>query len=215
MDLDDDDLETSWIEEQDKLNNIEQVYNREPLKYINMFFIYINENKEVDNIIREKYKINTNNETRSLLSKEILLQFIQQKKKKTKTSKYRFNEIVLYNVDIESDKIQAYSENPPTAENIKPFVKVISFINDVHIPDSIFIFHETTSLFFFFQETPYNTRTLTKTAKSILKTTQNQYQDKRENIQIYKGLKSTKKVRFDNVQKFIHDNTNTTRKQFT
>lgn len=185
LDTDDDALDMSWLEEQEKLNNIETIYNREPIKSINLFFIYVNKDQNVDEIIKEKHVLQ---QPGSLLSKEILLQYIQSKKRLSDKSKYKFQDIAVYNVDIEPEHIQAYSTTEITVENSSQYLKVLPFSADIHVADAIFVFHETTALFFIFQEIVLN-QSIRTTLKSILK------KDKPQ-------LKQTKKVRIDDNPKY-------------
>ena len=197
LDVDEDELDMSWLEEQEKLNNIETIYNREPIKSINLFFIYVNKDKNVDEIIQEKHVLQ---QPGSLLSKEILLQYIQSKKRYADKSKYKFQDIMMFNVDIEPEHIQAYSTTEITVENSTQYLKVLPFSADIHVADAIFVFHETTSLFFVFQEVVLNPSIRT-TLKSILKTenptttTTKPQQKQTKKVRIDENTKHTRKVR--------------------
>ena len=194
MDTDDDELDMSWLEEQEKLNNIETIYNREPIKSINLFFIYVNKDKSVDEIIQEKHVLQ---QPGSLLSKEILLQYIQSKKRYTDKTKYKFQDVALFNVDIEPEHVQAYSTTDATVENSKQYLKVLPFSADIHVADSIFVFHETASLFFIFQEVVLMNHSIRTTIKSILKTenTTKSQQKHTKKVRIDENTKHTRKVR--------------------
>ena len=168
------DIDTSWIDEQEKLQNINNNYYREPMNSMNIFFLYINQNNYIENIICEKHPLinsESNNKNSAFLSKEFVLKLIQNKKKKTPVSKYKFKEILQFNVDLDTEHIQSFSMNDNYTDSSHPFFKKIPMINDIFISDSIFIFHSLNSLFFIFQEYPniISNNQQKHTLKSILK----------------------------------------------
>jgi hypothetical protein len=197
------DMDTSWIEEQEKLDTIDTTYYREPMDSIDIYILYINQNKFIENIIYEKHPL-IHDKTGTFLSKEFLIQFIQSKKKSTPFSKYKFDTILYYNIDLEPENIQSYSLNENLSEMSNPFFKVLPIINDIYFSDSIFIFHGINSLFFLFQEVENIDSSRKHTLKSILKTekskerTINKNNTKKVNIRgvesIYKHSKTSKNI---------------------
>lgn len=164
------DFDMSWIEENEKLHTMQTNYSREHMKHINTFFIYINRDKSVEKIIREKLPlVHHGNRNCSLLSKENVLGIIQTKKIYTPVSKYKFEDIMLYHIDIEPENIQCFTNSEKTVVNSVQYLKVLPFIGDVEIPASIFIFHEINALFFMFKEYELHKPNHTTTLKSILK----------------------------------------------
>jgi hypothetical protein len=161
----DTDLDISWIEEQEKIQNIDKNYFREPMDTIDIHIIYINANLYIESIIKERH-ILTKKERTTVLEKERILQIIQSKKKTTPFSKYKFMDALLYNVDLEPEQIQNYAfsqENDKT-----PFLQPVKIMEDITIPHSIFVFHGINSLYFFFKEEPRTDLSNIK-SKSILK----------------------------------------------
>ena len=180
--MEDEDLDTSWITEQERFQNIQNNYHREPMDFIDTHFIYINKNQYIDKILTDKITLDKD----GVLKNEILLKVIQDKKVNTPNSKYKLIDILTFFVDLEPENIQSYSniENP---ENIySQFFKVLNIPDKISIPPSIFIFHNINSIYFIYQETEViHKRNLT--FKSILK---------RENREpITDSNKNTKKVR--------------------
>jgi hypothetical protein len=105
-------LDFSWIQEQEKLHNIQNNYCRETTESINMYFIYINKNNYIDSIVNEKQKLYFSADKKcSYLTKELLIKIIQSKKKKTPNSNYKFKDILYYNVYLEPEHIQSYYKN--------------------------------------------------------------------------------------------------------
>jgi hypothetical protein len=162
------DLDDSWIHETEKLEKIEQNYIREPMEFIDTFFIYINSNSYIEKILSEKHPLVLLADGKTnVLKKEYILQLIQSKKIKTNHSKYKFIDMITFNVDLEPEHIQSYSKNENISENSKKFFNVLPIIDDVLIPPSIFVFHGINSIFFIFQEKEFDVSQLQP--KSILK----------------------------------------------
>jgi len=163
----DKDLDTSWINENERLYKINENVIREPMDTIPLKFVYINRNMYIDKVIQKKQPL-VKGEYGTILSKETLLQLIQTNKIKTPFSKYKLDEVLLYLVNLDPDNIQSFSKNENIDDNSKSFLNVISILNDVKVDDSIFIFHNINSIYFIFQEIEsINHR---HTLKSILKT---------------------------------------------
>jgi hypothetical protein len=59
-------LDTSWIEEEEKLFSIQNKCYREPLLDIAMYFIYVNHKDEIEKISKESEVLN--NDTNSISS---------------------------------------------------------------------------------------------------------------------------------------------------
>jgi hypothetical protein len=138
------------------------------METIDIFFIYININLYIDKIACEKQTLILENEN-AVLKKERVLQIIQSKKIKTTHTKYKFLDLLQYAVDLEPQHIQDYAKSENIEENSKPFLKHIPVIEDITIPQSIFIFHGINALFFIFKEEPLE---IIAKAKSILRTEQ-------------------------------------------
>jgi len=162
------DLDISWIEEDEKLHTVDKNYFREPMDQLAITIIYININSYIENIICEKVPLTINNKM-ALLEKERLLQIIQSKKKITSHSRYKFMESLLYNIELEPEHIQKYAYSEPQNEDgSHPFLKRMPIVDDISISPSIFIFHNINGLYLLFKEEPRTDIQGTKT-KSILK----------------------------------------------
>lgn len=80
MQMDDEDLDISWIQSHEKILSIHENYKREPVESISLYFLYINQNAEIEKIIREKERLEVKDDFQRL-SKERILQIVQQKRK--------------------------------------------------------------------------------------------------------------------------------------
>lgn len=160
------DLDISWIQSHERFINVHGNYKREACEYVSIYYVYINLQSEIEKIICEKETLNLPGEyDYQSISKERVLQLVQQKKMVGST-KYNLENIMVYNVSLESENIQKYVNNDNLVEISQPFIKNLSIIDEIRIYPSIFIFHSLNSVFFFFKQNVYQKPT---TIKSILK----------------------------------------------
>ena len=161
-------LDTSWIQRETQIQNIQNNYSREPMEAIHGIFIYINQNNYIEKIMREMITLTVGDAgTGSQLTPDMLLKIIQTKKLRTPVSKYKFTSLFTNVIDIEPDKIQSFSKTSESNLAAASFFKETPITVDVHIPASIFIFHSINAVYFFFQEVLVAKHN--HTIKSILK----------------------------------------------
>ena len=148
------DLDISWINTFEKMENVNQNFIKEPMENIDIFFIYINTNSFIEKIIRENHPLELNTDKKyNVLKNEYLLHLIQSKKNKTDFSYYKIIDILLFNVDLSPEQIQHYYKNKNTDNISKQFFhQNILSTNDIKILPSLYIFHNINSLFLIFQE---------------------------------------------------------------
>ena len=149
------DLDISWIKEQEKLQQINENYFKEPMENIELFFIYINSNDYIEKINCQSYVFNEKNNhdkknENNVISNDEIIHWIE-KNKYMCNHKYKIQEILLFNVSLNPENIQSYSKNENLLESSSKFLQRISIVNDIIIPPSIFIFHKVNALFFIFK----------------------------------------------------------------
>ena len=85
------DIDLSWIENEEKMCKIDETGTREPMKEIAMFYVYVNTEFAIEQITKESEKVINN-----AISKERLLQIIQTRRNpnKTQIKKYRLDDIL-------------------------------------------------------------------------------------------------------------------------
>lgn len=157
------DLDVSWINEQQRIQNIDTNYCREPVTDIQIYSIYINKNQCIDKFTRKKYPVANN-----VLTRDTVLGIIQTNKTAT-SKKYKLMDVLLYHVDLEPQHIQTFAQSTDIPASAKPFFTVLPIVDEISIPPSIFIFHSINSVFFVYKE--QDTGSHNHTIKSILKTT--------------------------------------------
>lgn len=166
LDNDMNDLDISWIQSHERFINVHGNYKREACEYVSIYYVYINVLSEIEKIICEKEFLNLPSEyDYQSISKERVLQMVQQNKIVGST-KYNLENIMVYNVSLESENIQKYVNNDNLVEISQPFIKNLSVIDEIRISPSIFIFHSLNSVFFFFKQ---NVSQKPVPIKSILK----------------------------------------------
>jgi hypothetical protein len=143
-----DDLDSSWIDKEEKMGASNTNYIREPIVEIQLFFIYINSRLEIEYVSKESESIDSN---ASFISKDRLLQIIQTKRHHN-NKKYRMDDLLSFQIDLEPENIQSFSELDSLDDISRSFFKSVPIFDEVVCAPSIFIFHDIASLFFMFNE---------------------------------------------------------------
>jgi len=189
---DKEEFDTDWITEQEQIQNIKTNYSREAMDRIQLVSVYINLQDSIEKVLYEHVSLDKT-ETGSQIGKESMLKLIQTKKRYTPTSKYKLLDVLIYTVNLEPETIQSYSKMDVESidkKELASLLKVLPIIDDVTIPDSIFIFHDINSIYLIFQEVALDAAHR-HTLKSILKKT---VDDASIGITTPKKIKKTKKV---------------------
>jgi hypothetical protein len=175
-------FDTSWINEVEQLNNINEIKHKEKMENIKVNCIFINKENFINKFVSEFttlvsiVKSNENIEIGRGLYHSDICDKIEYK------GKYKLSEILLFNVSIEPRYIQDYSNGILTDINAEFFHKLSIFDEYVVIHDSISIFHNINSIYYIFKELDE------KQPKSIIKRKTRKSSNKKNNF--------TKKVLF-------------------
>lgn len=178
------------IKDYEQLIDMDNNYTPIPMYFINSYIIYINQDDCIEKITCDKIQLEMNhNMHNSMINKNDIIQLINSNKTQTKLTKYKFDNMFLFNIDLNHSDLKTFIEVSNVNNMNKQFFKNISFMSNVIIPPSLFIFHNINALYFIFKETPIHKflNTENQKIKSILKNNN----DKRE--------RHTKKVRFNNI----------------
>jgi hypothetical protein len=134
-------IDLDWLEIQKRLSaNIDGKYIKEKMGSINIHYIFVNNKLEIDSIKTEQEPID------DCIGVDRILQLVQSKKNHNNI-KYKLSELLLYNVELEPNNIQSYTNNISLN-----FLKPISVFNSIIIPPTLFIFHQINSLFIIYHE---------------------------------------------------------------
>ena len=148
------DLDTSWIDTAEFQDN----YEREPMKDIGLFFIYIHHDGSIEKITKEYESVDNDGG----ISKERILRFIQSKRHCI-GKKYRLIDLLSFYVTLEPDQLNEFVQSEDRADFLKP----LPIFDEVLLEPSIFIFHDLNALFFFFKEVEsFPTKSILKNGNS-------------------------------------------------
>ena len=149
------DLDTSWIQDFDNIDNSYKMYYSEDISFIKINIVYINKDNNIDAIKEENIILKTN----GLLSKEELLHIIKNNNNHNNL-KYSIFSILKININIEPQYLKTFlkSDNNPSS-----FIQEIKSIDNINFDKSISMFHDLNELIIIFQEK--------KTKKSLKKCT--------------------------------------------
>ena len=180
--MENDEGDFDWMNDEQRLLDIQQNPIREPIKSIRGYFIFINQHQYIDKILVEdisrenptKHGIQKGGkppnfegrspivdapiDTNFRLSFSKVLRLTQSKKYTTSNTKYIFKEACLFHVDLEAEHVQGFVNESDDGIGLgsvdKRFFRVLPATEDIVIPPSMFMFHSVNALYFFFQEVP-------------------------------------------------------------
>ncbi len=169
-------IDSSWMKQQEKLISVDSLFKREPMEKIQVKFMYIDKNSYINKITCKNINLCTQTNG-SLITKEGLIQIIENNKILNKDSIYKISDIFLSNYDLQPNMVQSFSKDIIDINTANLYMKRIDPLYDLFIAPSTFLFHELNNLFFFYQEEELE-QELFFIPKSILKSKSNF--DKRE-----------------------------------
>jgi hypothetical protein len=146
----DDELDLSWLKEAEQMSKIQNESICEPMNSIMIYSIYVNKHNHIDKISQQMEPVVSLTGGSVGIPNSILMQRVQANKSLSTGIKYRLMDVLLYHVDLEPDDIHAFSVSDDYDSD--RFLKKCAVVNDIKIPNSIFIFHSINALYFIFQQ---------------------------------------------------------------
>jgi hypothetical protein len=141
--LEDKELNDEWINNFEKSDKLYEDYYKDDLYYVNLKFIYLNRENEIEKIKQEPFLMTTPN---YILREEIL--GILKKSINEDNRKYTLMSILRYNFLLEPDDIQFFLKNPDE----KDFLTIVKNIDTIQFEKTIHMFHDLNDLMFIFFE---------------------------------------------------------------
>lgn len=135
-------LDVSWLKEEDRLENIKEVLNSEKVETITICLVYIDTDNAIKKVIYEK-EILSLDKLSNAISENRITQLIQQYRV-SEGVRHKLLDIVSYVVSVDSDA--AFS-----GEFCKT-VKTHKIFSPIVIEDSLFIFQNIHCVYFLFYE---------------------------------------------------------------
>jgi len=160
-DLDEElDLDQEWI---DKFEEIDKNYSDfyiEDVVSIKVHFIYVNKERNIEKIKKEKLLLKTPN----ILSREELLSLLKQNMSEN-NSEYFLSSILKYNITLESNEIRKYCTSQYSPED---YMTSISAIDVIPFKKTITMFQDLNHLFFLLVEKNNDSSAKNKTKRVFL-----------------------------------------------
>lgn len=142
------DLDTSWIDNFKKDNENYSDFYTEEVTNITLFFIYINNKNDVENLSRDLLILDRKN----IVARDKLIQLIKQTQEHNNI-KYKLFTLLKYNIHIEPEEIYNFINNKDDSSFNKRFFIQEKYLNDIIYKNTINIFQDLNSLFFIYKET--------------------------------------------------------------
>ena len=141
--IEDKELNDEWINNFEKIDKLYEDYYKDDLYYVNLKFIYLNRENEIEKIKQEPFLMTTKN---YILREEIL--GILKKSINEDNKKYTLMSILRYNFLLEPDDIHFFLKNPEDKE----FLTIIKNIDTIQFEKTIHMFHDLNDVIFIFFE---------------------------------------------------------------
>ena len=136
------------IEEDEQSKEYEySLFSLEPLDEIETISIYVNKDNRVQQIKQSTLALDESNK----ISRAELDSFIQKNISETKNT-YRLTSLCLFKIDINSEQVIDYINQPEDETTYIKNIKQFSKIDDITFKDSLIMFHDINSLIFIFSE---------------------------------------------------------------
>jgi hypothetical protein len=141
-----DDLDVSWLNDFEKIDNEYKMYYTEDISFIKIHLIYVNNNNDIEKVKEEKILLKIN----GVLQKEELLSIIKNNLLSNQL-KYSLLSILKFNINIEPIHLKTFlrNKNPLIGS---PFLQSIKNIDTIKFDKSISMFHDINELIIIFQQ---------------------------------------------------------------
>jgi hypothetical protein len=151
-------LEDDWITKFNETDAVYKDFYKDDLYYVNLKFIYVNRESEIEKIKYESFLLSKPN---NILREEILQ--ILKKSSIEDERKYTLLALLKYNITMDADDIQKYI----SSDEERIYLSVIKNIDSIPFEKTISLMHDLNDLILVFYEKSHelkekNTNNLTK-----------------------------------------------------
>ncbi len=143
MDLQEIDVDTDWIDKQVRLYNENEKLFKENMKNINIVSIFINSLHE---IVKTHKCIHSFKDEKCILSSIEIFKYFKNDRFQD-SIKYDLNQLFVYNIDLDN-KLYTNIDSITTTN----FLTSFTYIKDIPINPSLFIFHEINCVYIIYKE---------------------------------------------------------------
>jgi len=153
------DLDISWINEFEKIDNEYKIYYTEELSFIRIHYIYLSNNNDIEKIREEKIFL----KIPGMLQKDELLSIIKHNSFSNQV-KYSLLSILKFNINIEPEHLKTFlrSKNLLLGES---FLQSIKNLDTIKFDKSITMFHDINDILIIFHEK--NRKPLSNSTKKV------------------------------------------------
>ena len=160
------DLDFDWLVNQKKLSDpIDEKYVKEKMTSIAMHYIYIDSKNSIIKVINEREQLLSQGDY-SILPGNKSMELIQYHNL-FENKKYKFSEILLYNVQLDSNNIQAYNNDNKSVN----FLTTLPYFDVIKVLPSLFVFHPINCIYLIFKEMSKKNETKKNTSRKKNKRT--------------------------------------------
>lgn len=167
-------IDNNWVDTYKKNEEHYNDFYNEKVSTIQVFFLYINSEKDLVNIKQESHTLNVVN----ILPREQLITLIKEKQHFNQV-KYKLFSLVRYNINLQPEEIDDFIVTNDTNvcvtnDYTNRFFSPESHVNDIYFQDTISIFQDLNSLYIIFKadslhKKKSNTNNFTKKLKASIK----------------------------------------------
>ncbi len=147
MDLQEIDVNFDWIDKQIRLYDENDKLIKESMKKIKIVFVFINSSQEV---VKSHNRIHHFIDDKCIISSTEIFRYFKNDRVQS-SIKYGFNQLFVYNIDLDN---KLYSDIESV--NTTNFLSSYSYIKDIVITPSLFIFHEINCIYIIYKDTIKN-----------------------------------------------------------
>lgn len=152
LDINMDIIDNSWIHNYEILEQDYCSFYKEPVDSIKLYFIYVNKNNEIDNIIQDDLII-----LQSKIEKVQIYKIIKTHNRKNEID-YKLIGLFKYNISLEPHFIKEFLEDK-IEDN---YLNSLYTIDDIVYEDTITLFKDLNSLYFIFYDKSNDTKLKSK-----------------------------------------------------
>jgi hypothetical protein len=144
MDIDYNKLDDDWINKFEQTDKLYQDFYKDNLYYINLKFLYVNRENEIEKIKQEPFLMSKPN----YISREEILQILKRSVIDD-DRRYSLLSILKYNITLDAEDIKNFVLNQTEERN---FLKVIKNIDAIPLERTISMFHDLNDIILIFYE---------------------------------------------------------------
>jgi hypothetical protein len=143
----DNELNDDWINIFEKNDKLYQDFYKDNLYYINIDFIYINKDDEIEKIKQDTFLMSVENS----ITREELIGLLKRNSIEN-DKRYSLLSILKYNITLDTDDVKNFLLCDNLLEYNEQFLTINKHIDTIHFQKSINMFQDLNNIYFIFYE---------------------------------------------------------------